>query len=143
MATNLYRAIALLYPDSTKYQANYEQLTVRLNQLDTLIYSKLSASNVRMFIIHHPALTYYARHYGLTQIAIEHDGKEPSVAKLKELIATAKEEKIKKVFYQRQFSAATVRSIAEEIGASVVEIDPLKEDAVENLLYITHQITEK
>jgi len=140
MAKNIYNAIAPLYPDSTKYTDNYNKLTVKLNTLDSLITNKLQRSGARCFLIYHPALTYYARDYGLTQISIEDEGKEPSATKLKALIITAKEEKIDKIFYQRQFSQAVVQSIAAETGARMVEIDPLKEDAVANIIDITSLI---
>jgi len=141
MAKNVYSAFALLYPDSTKYTANYHKLIDKLSALNELIMIKLQASNVRSFIIYHPALTYYADDYGLTQISIEQEGKEPSVAKLKALITKAKEDKIDKIFYQSQFSQAVVQSVAREIGARMVEIDPLKEDVLTNLANITSMIT--
>lgn len=35
-------------------------------------------------MIYHPALSYFARDYGLNQISIEEGGKEPSPAHLKD-----------------------------------------------------------
>ena len=75
MAANAYRALRLAYPDSTKYAANYEILRNELERLDARVAAKVSQSGVRSFIVHHPALTYYARAYGLEQIAVEDEGK--------------------------------------------------------------------
>jgi len=143
MAKNIYCAISRLYPDSTKYTANYTKLIDDISTLNSSIMSELRKSDVRCFIIYHPALTYYANDYGLTQISIEQEGKEPSASKLKALIIKAKEENIDKVFYQSQFSQAVVRSVATEIGARIVEIDPLKEDILTNLSDITCMIAGK
>ena len=141
MSGNLYKAIALLYPDSTKYITNYKELVSKLDALDQDISEKIRQSEVSSFIIYHPALTYYSRHYGLEQISLEHDGKEPSAARLKNIIARAKAEGVKSVFYQSQFSESTVRTVAGDIGATAVEIDPMREDVINNLREITDLIT--
>jgi zinc transport system substrate-binding protein len=140
MAATVMGRIALLYPDSVKYHVNYKCFTQRLDSLDNNIAESLAKCGAKGFFIYHPALTYYARDYGLEQIAIEHEGKEPTADKLQLLVNEAKTNKIKTIFYQRQFSPSTVRAIAEEIGAKAVEIDPLAEDVIENMSVITKMI---
>ena len=88
-----------------------------------------------------PALTYYAADYGLEQLAVEHDGKEPSARHLARLIEEARRKKVRRVFYQAQYPASTVKVIAEDIGARSVKIDPLREDVIENIGEITRQLT--
>lgn len=140
MAATVMQRIALLYPDSSMYIANYEVFMSNLDFLDRDISGQISAAEVNCFIIYHPALTYYARDYGLQQIAIEHEGKEPAVDKLQQLVNKAKNENVKTIFYQRQFSPTTVEAIARETGARCVEIDPLAEDVIGNLHSITSKI---
>jgi zinc transport system substrate-binding protein len=111
-----------------------------LTQLDSLVSERLSVSTTRSFMIFHPGLTYYARDYGLQQIAIESDGKEPSVRQLAEIIALARAEKISKVFYQSEFPHRIVEVAAAEIGAESVEIDILGYDVIGNILKITDLI---
>lgn len=141
MAANAYRALRLAYPDSTKYAANYEILRNELERLDARVAAKVSQSGVRSFIVHHPALTYYARAYGLEQIAVEDEGKEPSAKRLSRLIARARAEGIKRIFYQVQFPASAVEIISRDIGGKSVGIDPLREDIFENITEITDLIT--
>ena len=141
MAANAYEAIRAAYPDSTKYGANYERLQERLQQLDTRTAEKIARSGVKYFIIYHPALTYYARDYGLRQVAIEADGKEPSAKQLTSVIRQARQDGVRKIFYQSQFPASTVEVIARDIDADYVEIDPLHEDAIANIDIITDLIT--
>ncbi len=141
MAANAYEAIRKAYPDSAKYERNYRQLDARLSELDVRTDRLIRESGVRQFIIYHPALTYYARDYGLQQIAIENDGKEPSARHLARLIRQAKEQQIHKLFYQSQFPASTVEVIADDIGAETVRIDPLREDVISNIEEITRSIT--
>ncbi len=141
MATNAYEAIRKVYPDSVKYERNYRQLDARLSELEDRTDRLIDESGVRLFIIYHPALTYYARDYGLQQVAIETDGKEPSARHLARLIQQAKEHRIHKLFYQSQLPASTVEVIADDIGAETVRIDPLREDVISNIDEITRSIT--
>jgi len=143
MAGNIYNAIARLHPDSAKYAGNYHKLISDLSALNERIKNEIDSAKIKSILIYHPALTYYASHYGLAQIAIEQEGKEPSAATLKVLVDRAKKEKIDKIFYEKQFPEAVVRSISQETGARAVEIDPLREDVMRNLLDITTLIIKK
>lgn len=71
MAANAYEAIRNAYPDSVKYEAGYNRLRSTLKELDIRTAEKIARSGVKYFIVYHPALTYYARDYGLRQVAIE------------------------------------------------------------------------
>ena len=127
MAENAYEAIREAYPDSVKYETNY----------------RIAASDVEYFIIYHPALTYYARDYGLRQIAIEADGKEPSAKQLTQLIRQAREDGVRRILYQSQFPASAVEVIARDIDAEYAEVDPLREDVIANIEEITGIITRR
>lgn len=143
MAANAYEVIHRIYPDSGRYETNYRKLRAELIELDERIAQQIETSGVEVFIIYHPALTYYARDYGLQQIAIEDDGKEPSARHLARLIQLARAQKVRNIFYQSQFPASTVEVIANDIGAEVVQIDPLREDIVANIEEVTRLITAR
>jgi zinc transport system substrate-binding protein len=85
------------------------------------------------FMVFHPSWGYFAQAYGLKQIPIEIEGKEPKPAQLRELIERARQDGIQFIFVQPQFSAKSARVIAGEIGAQVVIADPLAEDWTANL----------
>jgi len=87
----------------------------------------------RRFMVFHPSWRYFARDYGLEMIAIEVGGQEPSAAELARLITTAKEEEIRVIFAQPEFSTEAAETIADEIGGEVLLISPLAEDWLENL----------
>ncbi len=140
MAGTAYSRIHELYPDSASYTANYAVLKKRLESLDREVAAKISVSGRRAFVIFHPGLTYYARDYGLRQIAMEQDGKEPSARQLQQVVNEAKSENITRVFYQSEFPRNAVEVAAAEIGARPVEIDILGYDVVENILNITDLI---
>jgi zinc transport system substrate-binding protein len=79
-------------------------------------------------MIYHPNIAYLARDYGLEEIAVENDGKEPSPSRLKELIDLAKIENLKIIMVQREYDTRNARAIADETGSRVVVIDPLSDD---------------
>lgn len=141
MAENAIDAIAQEMPDSTKYQERYTTLLTKIQELDEKV-ATICNSNQKTFIIYHPALTYLARDYGLTQIAIEHEGKEPSAKHLSKLIEQAHRLGIKNIFYQSEFPASSVEIICKDTGANAVEINPLEENIFENIINITTKITE-
>ncbi|WP_302257187.1 metal ABC transporter solute-binding protein, Zn/Mn family [Alistipes indistinctus] len=140
MAKNAYEAIHARWPDSAKYTANHARLQEELRQLDLRTAEKIARSGIRYFIIYHPALTYYARDYGLRQEAVEADGKEPSAKRLTALIRQARKDGIGRILYQSQFPVSVVETIARDIGAECTEIDPLREDAIANIDSITDLI---
>lgn len=126
------------------YIARFKQLTRRIERTDSLIRQKLSAPDAdRAFMIYHPALSYFARDYGLHQISIEADGKEPSPAHLKELINACKEEKVRVIFVQPEFDRRNAELIARQTGTRVVGINPLAYDWEEEMMKVAEELTMK
>ena len=58
--------------------------------LDSEIAEALAESGVEKIMVYHSSWAYFARDYGLIEIAIENEGKEPSPRDLERLIAQAK-----------------------------------------------------
>lgn len=126
---NIYAQLVKLKPENkAKYEANYKSFLSEIDELDKMAAElKVKAGN-KAFMIFHPALSYLARDYGLEQISIETDGKDPSPVQMKNLITNAEEKDIEVIFIQKQFNMDNARAIAKEIGARVEQIDPLNED---------------
>jgi zinc transport system substrate-binding protein len=87
-------------------------------------------------MVFHPSWGYFAQAYGLEQVPIEIEGKDPKPAQLKELIQYAKEHAIKVIFVQPQLSVKSAEMVSREINAQVVAADPLGADWAENLLEV-------
>ena len=137
MTLNIRDAIMERYPDSAKYATAAEELIARLDSLDDYCRSKVEESEIKSMMIYHPAYTYYARDYGIDQIAIEHDGKEPTPKRLTALSDRAKRDNIGVILLQPQYSIDKVRPIAQAAGAEVVIADPLSEDIEGEIRRIT------
>lgn len=143
MAENSYRAIAAAYPDSVKYAENFARLSADIEALDKRTEAALQQAEVKMVVVYHPALTYYARDYGLRQEAIEQEGKEPSARALARLIAMGREAGVGRILYQRQYPRSVVETVARDMGAEAVEFDPLGEDVIATIDSITSLIIRK
>ncbi|MBO5251080.1 MAG: zinc ABC transporter substrate-binding protein [Bacteroidaceae bacterium] len=92
------------------------------------------------FLIYHPALSYFARDYGLKQISIEEGGKEPSPAQLKALIETCRKEKARTIFVQQEFDQRNAQLIADELGVTIVSINPLSYDWSKEMIRVAEAL---
>lgn len=115
------------------YQANFDSFINNINQLDADLKHTFADQNSKKFMVFHPSWGYFADAYGLQQIPVEMEGKEPSPKQLQAIIQEALEEKIKVVFVQPQFSKRSAEVIAKAIGGNVSIADPLAEDWETNL----------
>jgi zinc transport system substrate-binding protein len=128
-AGNIERALAALDPaHAALYRANLNRLEADLDRLDHEIRALLATVPGRSFMVYHPAWGYFAREYGLTQIAVEAGGREPSARQLIALVELARRRGVKAIFVQRGFARKSAEVIAEEIGGRVVEVDPMASD---------------
>ena len=133
-----------LDPDrKEEYKQNLDSFLAEIDRTDREIRKNLAGVTNRKFIVFHPAWGYFSREYNLEQIPIEVEGTEPSAAELKELIEEAKEEKIQVIFVEPQFSTKSAQSIAQEINARVVPINPLAANWSENLLKVSETFAKE
>ena len=140
-AKNILVGLTLADPAGRKiYESNYRAFLKELKDLNLELKEvfQRTGQNAR-FMVYHPSWGYFADTYGLEQIPIELEGKKPSPRQLLELIKEAREDGIKVIFVQPQFSEKSAETIANAIGGKVVFADPLAEDWKNNLL----QVAEK
>ena len=138
IAGNTYKALSQLdKANDAYYMARYDSLCQRIQHTDSLIRQQLSAPEAaKSFMIYHPALSYFARDYGLHQISIEEGGKEPSPAHLKDLIDVCQAENVGVIFVQPEFDKRNAETIAQQTGTKVVPINPLSYDWEEEMLNV-------
>lgn len=132
-AANIRDALIELRPaERARFEAGYEGYAAELDALDDDVRRLLAGKIERSFMVLHPAWGYFARAYGLQQVPIEVDGKEPSARTVARLIERARADQVRVIFVQKQFGRAAAEAVARAIGADVVELDPLAEDFVAN-----------
>jgi zinc transport system substrate-binding protein len=140
---NICLALIKIDPENKDfYEKNKNEYLAKLDNLDLELKNSLSEIKGKKILVFHPAFGYLARDYGFEQIAIEIDGKEPSAENLANIIDTAKEENIKTIFVQKQFSQKSAEAIARQIGGNVVPLDPLARNYIENLRRIGKEMSE-
>jgi zinc transport system substrate-binding protein len=124
------------------YARNQAELARELQALDADIRHLLAPLRNRTFMVFHPAWGHFAEHYGLEQIAIEHEGKQPGARSLASLIELAREKDIRVVFVQPQFDARTAQQVARAIDGRVIVVDPLAPDYMANLRRVAQAFAE-
>jgi zinc transport system substrate-binding protein len=122
------------------YQQGYLTFVAELDVLDAEIRKRLADKRISHFIVSHAAWGYFAEQYGLEQLALENNGKESGPRSLLEIIKLARGEQIHTVFSIKQYQTPIVDSLARELAASVVELDPLAEDYLSNMEKVSAQI---
>ena len=144
IAHNIYRALARIdVKDSAYFRDNLDSLIMQIIELDNIITAKTASAKSKSFIIYHPSLTYFANEYGLEQMVIEENGREPSAASLARLIDTAKKKNVKLMFLQKEFANRNISTITNATGVKTVEINPLSYDWEGEMLKIANAICTK
>jgi len=143
MVQNLAHGLEDIDPaNASFYEENARAYLQKLDKLDKNITEALAPLAKRELLVFHPAWGYFARDYGLNQTAIEYDGKEPTTQYFARVIDFAKNNSIRVIFAEPQFSTRTAEQIAEEVGGAVVLVDDLARDYLDNMQIVADKIAE-
>lgn len=141
MVSVIGRVLATLVPEHAELIGeNSASVHEELELLHGDIAAMLKESGVNAFLVFHPAWGHFARTYGLEQIAVESDGKEPGLRGLIEVIRTAKRERIRTLFLDPRHDRRLAETIASAIECEVEILDPLSYDYINNLRSAAHAI---
>lgn len=142
-AANACDALCRLLPEHEgELRARLDTLRLVLEATDRQVSGRLRPWAGRSILVYHPAFGYFTRRYGLVQVAVEVEGKEPTARQLASLVDLADRMDARAVFLQPQFTGRAPQALAEAIGARLVEIDPLVEDYPTNLEHIARRVAE-
>lgn len=138
-AKTIAEALSKRYPQNANlYARNLTQFSEQLDALDNEITRLLASLKNRTIMVSHPAYAYFCRDYGLQQLSIEFEGKDPAPKQLTKILEQARKEHIKTIFIQMQYNNKGARLIANEIGAKVVTLDPYAEQYFDTMRDIAH-----
>ena len=110
------------------YEQNLNALLRELDELDNYAKTELAGLKKRAFIVYHPAWGYFAKRYDLEQISIEKNAKEPKINELASIIKDAKKHGVSVIFTNPGYLGHSPQVIASQIGAKIIQIDPLSND---------------
>jgi zinc transport system substrate-binding protein len=129
---------------AAEYRANLAQVLAGIDRLDREIRARLARPGAgRAFLVYHPSWGYFARQYGLEQIAIEAEGKEPGAARLIQVIDRARQEGARVVLVPGGFPQESARVLADAVGGRIVPADALAPDWEGTLRRITAALGEE
>lgn len=142
IAKNIYQALIKYDSANTSYyKSNYERFIEKLSVADSKIKKLLSSTpKGAKFMVFHPAWGYFAKEYGLKQIAIEQEGKNPTPKSLIHLVKLAKENRVQAIFTEPEFNQKAAKVLASEIGIPVVAISPLDANFPQNIINLARAI---
>lgn len=142
-ARTVARELAAVDPvHQADYERNRAALETRLDQADAAIGALLAPHRGKAFLVFHPAWGYFAEDYGLRQLAIESEGKEPSDHELTELQQLARRENIGVVFVHPQGGRRAAEAVARALGARIEVIDDLPADLLQSLPETARRLAE-
>ncbi len=142
IAKNIFNALSTFDKNGTAYyKQNLDNYLRELDRLDREIRDILKdVPKGSSFMVFHPAWGYFARDYGLKELAVEINGKEPKPKELIKVIKEAKRAKVKAIFTQPEFPDKSARIIADTLKIKVIKVSPLSKDWANNLLNLTKAI---
>lgn len=122
------------------YAENYQAFISKLAVLDEQLRQLFADTENKRFMVLHPAWGYFAKTYGLSQVPIEIEGKDPKPAQLGKIIAYARQNALKVVLAQPQSSARFAEQVVKAVDGKVVYADPLSSEWESNLLEVARKI---
>ncbi|MBU1000386.1 zinc ABC transporter substrate-binding protein [Patescibacteria group bacterium] len=110
------------------YQDNQKKLNQKLDDLDNQIKLGLKLCKQKDIITSHAAFAYLTARYGLNQVAISglSPNAEPSAQRLVEIANFVKQNNIKYIFFEKLVSPKLSETIANEVGAETLLLDPIE-----------------
>ncbi len=117
--------------NAEKYDANLANCAGMIKELDMAYADVISAAPMDTIVVAHGAYSYLCDAYGIEQLAIESASGEsdPSPAALAQIIDSARAKGIKYVCAEEMNSSKVVDTVAKEIGAETVELNPFEASA--------------
>ena len=114
--------------NSNYYQTNAQNLLVKLDNLNIEYRQGLNSCVKKDIITSHAAFGYLASEYHLNQIPISglSPDAEPTVKKIIEIANFAKKNQIKYIFFESLVSPKLSQTIASEIAAQTLVLNPIE-----------------
>ncbi|MFC1510282.1 metal ABC transporter solute-binding protein, Zn/Mn family [Candidatus Omnitrophota bacterium] len=137
MIDEISAALSLLNPEHRdQYRANALNASSLFTTLDHQLQEFFYQRKNNAFMVVHPAWGHFAKRYGLKQIAVFHEGKEPSFKQLKKYIDEARENQISIIFASPFTNQKIAHVIAREIDGTIFPLDPLEKNLLKNFEYL-------
>ncbi|KAF3361850.1 hypothetical protein PHSC3_001616 [Chlamydiales bacterium STE3] len=142
-AATIAKTLSQYYPEHGElFQRNLESFSAELEHLDRKIDQVLQPLKNRTIMVSHPAYGYFCRDYQLQQLSIEFEGKDPTPKQLNTILSEARENNIRAIFIQQQYSNKAANLVAKELNVRIIDLDPYAENILESLFHIAQSFAQ-
>ncbi len=142
-AEKIAQGLIKILPDHKQLiEENLTAFILELDLLDKTLADLLAPKKGSSILVSHPAFAYFCKEYGLHQLSIETEGKEPKPQDIDHLLFHAREGNIETIITEPQHSNKGAEAMAEALGISTQMIDPYTEDYTDNLLNLAKLIAK-
>lgn len=133
IASQIYESLKKARPELRDYfEKNKENYLRQIDSTDAVIKKDFLSLKGSKMLVFHPSWFYFASYYGIEQVAIEEEGKEPTAQDLKKIVDLAQKYKIRTFFVEPNTNEEAAAAIKEELRASTVLLNPMEENVLKN-----------
>ncbi len=142
-AQTIGEALMETFPENRElYTANLETFLTELDQLDQEISELLAPKKGHAILVSHPAFAYFCQDYGLIQLSVEMEGKDPLPQQVTQLLEEARHYAVTTVILEPQYSNKGAELIAKQLQVPTATVDPYSQDYLDNLRTIAQIIAK-
>ena len=128
-------ALAAINPENKNiYEQNAGRYMTLINRLDSEYEQTLEKVSQKKFVSYHGAFRYLAKRYGLEESAtvVSAPEAEPSAREIALITKIIKDQKIKVIFSEPQFTPKIVESLATDLNLQILILDPVETGGAED-----------
>ncbi len=144
VAEAMTRKLIEIDPDNTSiYKENLKAYQHHVDSLDQAFTATISGIENPAFMVWHPSLTYFARDYGIEQVAMTDNSKEATPKSLGNILDKAKDSDVRIFVYQPLVDNREAEMIYTGIGIDTISYNGLAYDWESQLSKVINVIARK
>lgn len=124
------------------FEENALDLTHDLEDLDQKVRKTVAKAKSKSIVVAHPAFGYFCRDYGLNQLSIEEDGKEPTARHLSSLLESAKQAKATLAISMPEHPSKGVEIVSKKLNLRLCEVHPYSSKILKEMEKLSHLVAQ-
>lgn len=142
-AKKIAETLIQMFPEKKDFfQKNFNDLVLDLGNLQKKISDLLDPFKGQALLVSHPAFGYFCHDFGLVQLSVECEGKDPRPKDIEKLLGQTKVYKVRCVLLQQGFNNRGALLIGKKLQLPIYRIDPYARDYLTNMHQIAKQIAK-
>jgi len=134
MAENTEAVLSKISPANHEYfKKNLKTFLEEAKKTDQTVSEKIKSKNTKYMFVFHPSFGYFTDEYGIEQVPIEAEGKEPGAKQMAKIVKMLKDNHAKTILIQPEFSKKVAEAIAKQSGTEIVNVNVFSEDVFKNI----------